>query len=435
MSPDRSHQETSPPSIDECLNQIRYARAAELARTGSYLEAEALLTPNGRLPDTSRELDLLARIAAQQERFDDAARLWNAALKTEPDNLTYKEALQRLSDLRAEDQTPPPSHSSTLAWCVATGAILMLIAMFISTHREPAAKIGTLATTSSTNAGQNSRTSDLPASPTNPATAPAVMSPALATLIDSLSTATAESSNALRRAEKTLDQLQHFQQEQIRSLNSQLTAIQATNSLLLGMVHTAESRLANLAKTIQDLSADQAVTHHAVDSARSEITTLLAAYTSAAANNSAASSVLADFNPAISGVTVTATTNGCLIRFDSGLFDRDCHFKTGAKERLQALAKALVQTQARFKIQVIGTAEDEPPTWPWAPAQNPEALALQRGQCATAYLLHIGIFPPDKLSAAAGILAQRPFPSPNRNNRSVMLQVLTELPHRPATAP
>jgi hypothetical protein len=133
---------------------------------------------------------------------------------------------------------------------------------------------------------------------------------------------------------------------------------------------------------------------------------------------------LADFNPGISGVTVITNTNGCLIRFDSGLFDRDCHFKIGAKARLQCLAKALVQTQARFKVQVIGMAEDEPPTWPWSRARTPEEIGLQRAQCADVYLRQLGIFPSDKLNAVGGIPAQRPFPSPNRNNRTVILQVL-----------
>jgi hypothetical protein len=431
MSPKRLHQETIAPSIDECLDQIRYACAAELARTGRDLEAEALLAPNGRLPDSSRELDLLARIAAQQERLDDAARLWNAALETDSDNVTYKESLQRLSELQAEEQTPAPSRNITLAWCIATGAILMSIVMFISTHRTPAAKIGTLPTPASTNATQDSRTPGLPVNTTKPATAQAVMSPAQAALVESLATATAESSTALHRVEQTLDQLNHTQQEQIQSLKSQLAAIQTTNSLLLASVHTTESRLASLAQTITNLSANQIATQRAVESAHSDLATLLAARTSGTANSPDDPPAFADFKPAISGITVITTTNGCLIRFDSGLFDRDCHFKIGAKARLQALAKALVQTQARFKVQVIGMAEDEPPTWPWSPAQKPEALALQRGQCATAYLLQIGIFPPNKLSAAAEIPAQRAFPSPNLNNRSVMLQVLTDLAHQP----
>jgi len=62
--------------IKECFEQMRFARAAELARSRRYLEATMVLSPNGRLPIEPRELDLLARIAAQQKQFDQAGRLW-----------------------------------------------------------------------------------------------------------------------------------------------------------------------------------------------------------------------------------------------------------------------------------------------------------------------------------------------------------------------
>jgi tetratricopeptide (TPR) repeat protein len=81
--------------IKECFGQIRFARAAELARSRQYLEATMVLSPNGRLPIEPRELDLLARIAAQQKQFDQAARLWEVALQRSPDNETYKRAIQR----------------------------------------------------------------------------------------------------------------------------------------------------------------------------------------------------------------------------------------------------------------------------------------------------------------------------------------------------
>jgi type VI secretion system protein ImpK len=81
--------------LTEYFRQIRFARAAELARSRRYLEATVVLSPNGGLPTEPTELDLLARIAAQQKRFDQAARLWEAALQRSPDNETYKRAIQR----------------------------------------------------------------------------------------------------------------------------------------------------------------------------------------------------------------------------------------------------------------------------------------------------------------------------------------------------
>ena len=58
---------------------MRFARAAELARSLRYLEATMVLSPNGRLPIEPGELDLLARIAPQQKQFDQAGRLWEVA--------------------------------------------------------------------------------------------------------------------------------------------------------------------------------------------------------------------------------------------------------------------------------------------------------------------------------------------------------------------
>ena len=87
-------------ALEECFAQIRLARATELAQSKRFLEAEAVLMPNGELPKSPHELDLLARIAAQQGRFDEARRLWNTALQKEPENEIYKQCLARLTPAR-----------------------------------------------------------------------------------------------------------------------------------------------------------------------------------------------------------------------------------------------------------------------------------------------------------------------------------------------
>lgn len=81
--------------LTECFRQIRFARAAELARSRRYMEATVVLSPDGRLPIEARELDLLARIAAQQKQFDRAIIFWKAALQRSPDHETYGRAIQR----------------------------------------------------------------------------------------------------------------------------------------------------------------------------------------------------------------------------------------------------------------------------------------------------------------------------------------------------
>ena len=77
-------------TLKEYFQQMRFASATELARSRRFLEAEALLVRHGRLPESSCELDLLARIAAQQGHFEKARRCWKAALQHEPANLTYE---------------------------------------------------------------------------------------------------------------------------------------------------------------------------------------------------------------------------------------------------------------------------------------------------------------------------------------------------------
>jgi len=84
--------------LKECFVQIRFARAAELARSGRFLEAEGLLSPNGRESSDPKELDLLARIYAQQRRYRRARRLWELALKRSPGNAGFERAIKRTRD-------------------------------------------------------------------------------------------------------------------------------------------------------------------------------------------------------------------------------------------------------------------------------------------------------------------------------------------------
>lgn len=84
-------------ALQNCFAKIRLARATELAQSGRLLEAEAVLTHNGELPANTLELDLLARIAARQGRFDEARRCWNAAIQIEPENEVYRQCLESLT--------------------------------------------------------------------------------------------------------------------------------------------------------------------------------------------------------------------------------------------------------------------------------------------------------------------------------------------------
>jgi hypothetical protein len=80
--------------LETCFAKIRLARATELAQSKRFLEAEAILSPNGILSDDPRELDLLARIAAKQEQFGKARQLWEAVLRKSPANEEYSRCLE-----------------------------------------------------------------------------------------------------------------------------------------------------------------------------------------------------------------------------------------------------------------------------------------------------------------------------------------------------
>src|SRR5687767_11144522 len=91
-------------TLTEYFDQIRVARASELARSGRYLEAEALLCPKGELPPNPKEIDLLARIAALQRDYDRAEELWKKALAMSPSPESFPEALAALERVRGQKE-------------------------------------------------------------------------------------------------------------------------------------------------------------------------------------------------------------------------------------------------------------------------------------------------------------------------------------------
>ena len=118
---------------DELVAQIRIARATELAQAGKLLEAVALLTVNGELPDNARELDLLARIAARQGRFEHARGLWNAAIQNNPENQIYRQCIEQLTLVRRIERLMVNSQDILLniaAWITIAFGIGVLVYNF-----------------------------------------------------------------------------------------------------------------------------------------------------------------------------------------------------------------------------------------------------------------------------------------------------------------
>jgi tetratricopeptide (TPR) repeat protein len=120
-------------ALQNCFAQIRLARATELAQSGRLLEAEAALAQNGELPHNASELDLLARIAARQGRFDEARRRWNAAIQIEPGNKIYRQCVEHLTPAGRIVRLIVNSQDTllnVLVWTTAAFAVAALIYAF-----------------------------------------------------------------------------------------------------------------------------------------------------------------------------------------------------------------------------------------------------------------------------------------------------------------
>ena len=391
--------------LDQCIENLRFLHASELVRAGKYLEAEAILSPKGQIPETARELDLLARMNAHQERFEAAARYWQAALKKEPGNSNYKTCLEQLSDIQAGKGLSDGESNTILRVGIGVCVILLIIGLLYWEHRTAPVPV------------KITLSEDKSALP--PLNAPS-------TAAASQTATNIENAVKIHSFEQAIEQLQQSQKDQTLALVGEIAAIKTNQNNLLDSQNAARAQVAVLGDSIAELKKQQADTQQGIELTRSELATL----TKPRASASAAPELVAthlptslDFNLGIPGVTVSAQNSIWIISFDSGLFDRDEHFKIGAKARLQSVAKALVQTQTKFKIRVIGIAEDESPTWPWASAKTYEELGLLRAKSVLLYLRGLEIFPSDKLSAISGAVSQRPFKTPNINNRSVVLEI------------
>ena len=121
-------------ALKEFLDQVRFARAVELAHSRRYLEAEGLLSPNGRESSEPKELDLLARIAAQQKQYARARRLWESALTQSPENADYKRAIERT---REAEQFQAKMHKLAMLALVTLAVVFAFLAVRNLFLRQP----------------------------------------------------------------------------------------------------------------------------------------------------------------------------------------------------------------------------------------------------------------------------------------------------------
>ncbi len=87
-------------SIFHLLGQLLVAKATELARLGSFSEAEELLAASAAEKGGAAAQDLRARMLAQQGRLAEAEAVWAGLARRYPDNRAYGAARQRLAMLQ-----------------------------------------------------------------------------------------------------------------------------------------------------------------------------------------------------------------------------------------------------------------------------------------------------------------------------------------------
>ena len=127
ISNETGQAQTEADSAIGLLSRALLPKAAELARTGKYQEAESLLQ---HLIQEGSELpavfDLLARIRAQQGRLLEAQSYWADAIQLSSSKDLYRAPLKRIERL----QTGPPWLSRIRPLILCLGLIISFILIF-----------------------------------------------------------------------------------------------------------------------------------------------------------------------------------------------------------------------------------------------------------------------------------------------------------------
>jgi len=113
-------------TLENYFRALRFARATEMARCGRFLEAEGLLSPDGRESSDPKELDLLARIAAQQQKYDRARRLWEQALQRSSDHALYERSIERTKEAKVLRER------AQIGMIIATAVLATVVAVFLT---------------------------------------------------------------------------------------------------------------------------------------------------------------------------------------------------------------------------------------------------------------------------------------------------------------
>jgi hypothetical protein len=381
--------------------ELHFLSASSLAACGRLDEARDMLCPNGVPPSTPQALDLLARIAVQTGDLAQARKLWESALKK---NSSFEPAQKALASLGSPWFAIAVTKRIALLMFATTVGCLAFVGLLSLFHALPSSTTGGLTISASRQpAVIKQDIASAEAKPVNPVPSFAV---------------DASKENFTRSNER--------QDQEARRLNEQIQELQVNQTNMLTGQKRAEETIADLRASLLAQSAQQKETHQLIVQERSEIHILTDAVTktqSSAASPIATTHILPQLNLAVDGISSKSQAFGSAIYFNDALFDRDDHFKIGSKSLLESVALALVQTQEKINIEVVGFAVNEPPTWPWQNPKSDADLGQLRAEQVKRVIENLKFFPSGCVIATNGPSTDRPYPAEARRNRTVVLKV------------
>jgi hypothetical protein len=380
---------------------VAFLTAASLAGVGRLEDAQSVLCPGGQLPSSPQALDLLARIALQASNVEEARKYWQAALQTNPAYEPARKALDSLGSpwfaLAAAKRITMLAFGSITVGLAVVGLLALLRQLPQSTAQPQSKPV--------------SRTTSIALRPVaaEPQTPP----------ISAAAIPASDAADAVKRLARSFEL-------RVGQLDAQIQTLQQTQaSFLAGQEMLAQLTTA-LAASNHILLSQQQASIDLVEHTRRELVALSDAYTSdrlARTHSAPPSATVPPLDLSLDGITSEPDHGAWNLHFNSALFDRYDHLKIGSKSQIESVAKALVRTQARIHVQIVGYADNEPPTWPWAAPMSDAHLGQLRAEKIKAILARTALFQATALSATNGAGGNLPYPGDSRRNRTVVLRI------------
>ena len=380
---------------------VAFLAAVSLAGAGRLEDAQSILCADGQLPSSPQGLDLLARIALQAGDVEEARKYWQAALQT---NHAYEPARKAVDSLGSPWFALAAAKRFTV---LALGSITVGLAV-----------VGLLALFRPLPQATAQPQSVVRSRPTQVTPRPLPAEPPK--LNDSVAAISASNAaEAVNRLAKSFEL-------QVGQLDKQIQTLQQTQATFLAgqeklfQLTTALTASNNILLSQQQASLDLA------EHTRRELVALSDQYTrdrQPKTNSAPPSATVPPLNLSIDGITLEPVHGTWNLQFNSALFDRDDHLRIGSKSQIESVAKALVRTQARIRIQIVGYADNELPTWPWDAPISDTQLGQLRAEKIKAILARMALFSPNALSATNGAGGILPYPGDSRRNRTVVLRI------------